>query len=235
MTRQEQMNRDAAGPSDDGQCPRGQLPHYAMARLQGRPDPREWADLQRHLEGCADCRAELDELIALLVATGEVLAAPDSEPPPFDLSLLPPWLAPARPAGEPLLLRRALDLGRTAVLEFGAALAAAVPQPSVAGAFRANGSGGEYHQQIGIDESGELDVGIDLLLTDPLHELYRLRVTVIEASDPFAQGGHAITLQYEAHSREATTDERGSVVFADVPFRALGQIQLTLRLRPSDD
>jgi hypothetical protein len=216
---------------------RSMLPAYAIERLQGEPDPREWQLLTRHLTTCAACREELEELLLLLneTAMGGDSAEPDI--PAFDLGALPPfsrrdqgagWQAPppaARPSAHELLI------------DLGAILLQAMSRPQLAGAFRQNGTGatgapGEFHHQISVGAPDPIDIGLDFALSDRQRSLYRLQVTVVTAGDPFEQGGHAVTLRYEGHSAAAITDERGCVVFSGVPHAALDRLQISVLLHP---
>jgi hypothetical protein len=76
---------------------RSQLPPFAMACLQGDPSNLEWDSLEIHLDGCATCRQELEDLLQLLddMYMG-ALAQEDPVPVP-DLSYLPPWSTPTCP------------------------------------------------------------------------------------------------------------------------------------------
>lgn len=210
---------------------------YAMACLMGTPDDHEWADIKHHLATCTYCRSDLEDLIQMLMETNVDNIAEVEDLPVFDLSLLPPWLSmaypDATPTGVALIVCRACELVHRVTLDLGAMIA--LPQARLAGAFRAGESASEHHHQIHVDRLDGLDVALDLVVTDPQRHLYRLKVMVVEAQDPFSQAGHRVLLQYEAQSYEAITDTRGCIVFPDVPLSALSQIQLTVHLRTDTD
>jgi hypothetical protein len=211
---------------------RNMLPAYAILRMQGEPDPREWQPLIQHLATCPACRDELDELLLLLseTATGADEAEPDI--PAFDLSALPPFSRHEGRARQPAPLRLAAPSAREVLIDLGSTLLQAMSRPQLAGAFRQNGTGaaGEFHHQISVGPPDPIDVGLDVALSDQQRSLYRLQVTVMAAGDPFDQGGHAVTLRYEGHSAAAVTDERGCVVFGGVPHEALSRLQISVLL-----
>jgi hypothetical protein len=233
MSKQNHASTGAAPPGEH------LIAQYAMACLQGAPDPGEWADLQRHLAICPECQAELDDLLLMLADTGAANLAGMEAPDTFDLAALPPWLPPIepeeRPGGAFLIVERALDQAFQIALDLGAWLGgAAASGAGLAGALRAAGPPDEHHHKIYVDRPSNLDVALDMAVTDPEQGRCRLKVTVIEAHDPFAQGGHRVTLQYESQIREAISDTRGCVVFAEVPCSALQHLQLTVHLCEPD-
>jgi hypothetical protein len=213
---------------------RSMLPAYAIERLQGEPDPREWQLLARHLATCAACREELEELLLLLneTAMGGDNAEPDI--PTFDLGALPPFRRRDQGASRQAPPPAAGPSAHELLIDLGATLLQAMSRPQLAGAFRQNGTGaaGEFHHQISVGAPDPIDVGLDFALSDQQRSLYRLQVTVVTAGDPFEQGGHAVTLRYEGHSAAAVTDERGCVVFSGVPHAALGHLQISVLLHP---
>jgi hypothetical protein len=139
------------------------------------------------------------------------------------------------PGGALLIVKRALNHARRIALDLGTWLDEATSPPaSLAGAFRAGGPPGEYHYQIQVERPDNIDIALDLIMNGQNHSQCRLKVTVIAADDPFAQGGHRITLQYDAQLRETITDTRGCAVFADVPLAAFHHLQLTVHLCEPD-
>lgn len=83
--------------ADDHLEMRARVPDYALGCL----DAAEAAELERHLRGCAECRAELAEYEALTDALA--LAAADAEPSP---ALRGRLLAAAAPAPAPTPIHR---------------------------------------------------------------------------------------------------------------------------------
>lgn len=213
---------------------RSMLPAYAIERLQGAPDPATWRQLADHLESCAACREELDELLLLLNETASGPEQAELDIPAFDLSALPPFSRRDEGASRQARLRQASPAPHELLIDLGTTLLQAMSRPQLAGAFRqggdAAGAPGEFHHRISVGPPDAVDVGLDFTLSDRQRSLYRLQVTVVSAGDPFDQAGHAVTLSYEGHSAEAVTDERGCVIFGGVPHEALGRLQISVVL-----
>jgi hypothetical protein len=231
----DQPTSDTAALDDAHERLRAMLPAYAMERLQGEPDGREWQLLAGHLAGCAACREELDELLLLLDETLSGPAGGELDIPAFDLSALPPFSRRDEGAGRSLRLAPAGPGPHEVLIDLGTTLLQAMGRPQLAGAFRQGGGGSagapcEFHHRISVGPPDPIDVGLDFTLSDRQRILYRLQVTVVSDGDPFDQAGHAVTISYEGHSAAAVTDERGCVVFSGVPHEALGRLQISVLL-----
>lgn len=231
---------------------RGLLPEYAMIILQRASVESEWHALESHVAGCSDCRDELDDLLQLLEDTYAGALTTDVDLPEIDLSYLPPWSSPDG-AGEQLaVVRRTADVVRQVLITFTEMLVEAMHRPHFAGQFRsgsapddhrlvpatprdsvgASSLPNEFRYQVHGTPPDNLDIAIDLTLTDLQRALYRVRIMVVDPQDPFAQDHHRVTLSYEAQSLDALTDTHGCVTFTDIPYAALAQMQLTIHLDP---
>jgi hypothetical protein len=100
-----------------------QLRELAPELALGIADGEQRADALRHLDGCAECRREIERLSGI---TDELLMlAPRSEPPPgFESRVLARVAPPKRSSGRESRPRRALRVAVPALV--GAALAVAV-------------------------------------------------------------------------------------------------------------
>lgn len=228
--------------------PRSQLPQFAIICLQGGPIPSEWSALEAHLDGCAACREELEELLELLDATAAgTLPQEQSAVTPELIAqpLLPDAEQPSRIATVVQFVTAEL---RRLLIEFSDALHAAMRQPSLGGAFRSHGPvdgddlTGPEEQSEPAEEfryelnttSDDITVAIDFALKEPEHRLYEVRITVIAPDrDPYSQDGHHVTLHYEAQTAEGKTNSAGCIAFQGIPYDLLPQLQITITPRPA--
>ncbi len=197
---------------------RERLPEYAALLALGGAvsQPR---DLAAHVRGCASCREELEDLLALTDAAyvGRIPAAPAYPRP--DLACLG-LRAAAPPAPEqPGVFDR---LGRL-VVSFSESLLASLRAPSLAGAMR--GSLLCRYTQGGGPRN--IDVTIEVFTEDSARERGCIQVMVdVPDSDPFDQSGSRVTLQADGRLWDAATDETGCASFAGVPLRALPRLRV---------
>lgn len=243
------LPRSAAG--HEHEYLRSLLPEYAMVCLEGAPVGDEWLPLEAHVTSCAACADELDDLLQLLEDTYVGTLTDDQAVPEVDLAALPPWSL-SRPGAEPLLaVSRTLGAAREVVVVFTRVLVDAMQRPNLAGGFRIQGSEdessaaetssrseplpSEYSYSVRCSPPDHLDIAIDLTLTDTTRALYRIRAIVVDPKAPFAENIYHVTLSYEAQRVDKVTDALGCVVFTDVPYGALAQLQFTIRLGPLDE
>lgn len=230
------------------------LPEYAMRVVQRQPRRAEWQEVEYHLATCAECRAELEELCAIIrdTAAGSITPAP-SYPEP-DLSFLndpadqAETAAAAPPRRSPFdVPARLLEMARTVVIELSANFLAGSSTPALAGNFRSGGDNNhhdpstdpaqpasppqrwDYHHPQ--DEKVSLGITVEALLTDTDRKLYRIVVTVDDARDPLPEYESEVTLQYASVTRTATTD-MGMISFPDIPQAALDQMRVTIAKFP---
>jgi len=228
---------------------RSLLPTFAMVCLEGGARGQEWISLETHLDGCAACRQELEDLLQLLDATFTGTLETDLETAGEqlvpDLSYLPPWSSPERPQELVAIVHTVTAAIRQVFIQFTAMLTSVMLQPETAGMFRSAGPGEEnnpseegqplpeeYTYQIRGSAPDEVAVAVDFALSDIDRQLYRVKITVIDKDqDPFSQDGHRVTVHYEAQTVEASTDTSGCASFHDIPYAALPQLQITINLR----
>jgi len=195
--------------------------HATAIALGGAPQPADPA-LLAHLGACAECRAELDELVALTVAAydGAVAAAPAY--PAADLAFLTPPAPLPRARGHPWRLD---GLGRL-LIEFSEALIETLTPRSFAGAAR-----GQfllrYVQEPG--SVGDLDVTIEVFAEDAARGIGRVRVGVdVPSRGPFDQSGSRVVVRADTASWQGETDETGSVDLAPIPLDAVPRLRVEI-------
>jgi len=232
---------------------RSLLPEFAMACLEGGPPGHEWDALEAHLDACATCRTELDDLLQLLDATAAGMLAPEPED-----ELAPPALSEQLVAPEPAsfvsVVHVAVASLRRTLIEFSDALHGAMRQPALGGGFRSQGPPLNGHRPgepvPGLEPdtppeefryelsapSDDIAVAIDFALKDPGRQLYELKITVISPDrDPYSQDGHHVTLHYEAQTAEGVTNATGCVAFPGIPYDLLPQLQITITPHPPNE
>lgn len=252
------MDRPArltAPQSAQGETPhdryRALLPVFAMERLSGAPPGQGWHALEAHLVGCPACREELDELLELLEETVEGALSPVTAEP--DATPYRPWHDFSQPPGPAAVVHVAIAGFRRILVEFTEALRWSMQQPALDGRFRLGQTGDEeaatghhnaltsaespdeYRYELDSAKTDDVAVAFDFALKDPERKRYEMRVTVIAPEwDPYSQHDHHVTVHFEAHSVEGTTDASGCVVFRDIPYEALAQLQITITPRAPD-
>ncbi len=225
---------------------RSLLPVFAMERLSAGPSGQDWHALEAHLGDCPSCREELAELLELLEETVEgtlvsELTVPEAAP-------YRPWHLAPQPPGPAAVVSVAVAGFRRILVEFTEALRWNMQQPALDGRFRFGQTGeqepghgptdaplssadspDEYRYELDSAQADDVAVAFDFALKDPERKRYEMRVTVIAPEwDPYSQHDHHVTVHFEAHSVEGLTDASGCVVFRDLPYEALAQLQITI-------
>jgi hypothetical protein len=224
-------------PDEEHERLRGLLPEYAMIRLSGCiPDP-ELQAITAHVSTCADCRDELEELCKLLVDTATGNLPSSTIYPPLDISSLTPRLTPTMPADPPpsrinVALERTASALHQVILQFTEDIVAAFRWLDPAGSFR-----GALHSsyQHPTQHPDDLHIAIDISPMDASGARCRVIATVVDPRDPFAQGGHSVTLRYGTVVDTQISDHRGCVAFVDIPSDALPNLQFTIVPHAPDD
>lgn len=205
------------------------LYEYAMVSLSGSPPGLEWQPLQVHLAACDECRSELQELHEILHDTYSGALEPTSPADDPDLSFLP---QPAQATLESAqsAVRGALNLTRHVIIEFTQSLIDALRRPMLAGSYR----GAHYCSYEHPHQSGDVQVSIDISITDESRKLCRVLVCVAHPARPFDLAGSQVTLRFGTFTREATTDHQGFAPFENIPLEFIPQLQFTILPLPSD-
>jgi hypothetical protein len=209
----------AAGAHDDVTI---LLPHYATITALGGAPERAYPQIAAHLASCAACRAELDELLKLTLATytDQVALAPAY--PQADLAFL------ERHAPRPELGHRIwfFDRAGRVVVAFSEALLASLRQPSLAGMLR---SGPLYRY---IHEPGslpDLNLTIEIYADEMSPDRGRVQVVLdVPSRNTFDQAGGHVTLRAGEQSWQDQTDETGYAEFPSIPLAALPQLSVTI-------
>jgi hypothetical protein len=238
------MYGDSPG-SDEHERFRNLPPAFAMVCLEDGTSSSEWNALESHLDGCALCRKELEDLLQLLDDTYTGTLEAERESPVPDLAYLPPWSTSERPHELIAIVHTVSATIRQIFIQFTEMLISAMRLPEQAGGFRSEKQGAEnnssekdqalpeeYTYQIRGSSPDDMVVAVDFTLTDSDRQLYRVKVTVVDQDqDPFSQDGHRVTVHYEAQTVDAITDMSGCASFHDLPYTALPELQITVNLR----
>lgn len=217
------LNSDPSDATEHAHRSRSeQLPAYATAIALGALPQPGYSDLAAHLEACAACRADLEELLALTIPAyaGQVEPAPAYPQP--DLSFLD-RRAPAPGAhGQPCWI----DAAGRLVIAFSASLLETLRRPSPAGALR----GQLLFRYVQEPKTlQDLQVTIEVFLEDPTRGLGRVQVSVdVPGHGPLDQAGCRVILRVDENIWQAETDETGCAVFAPFPLDALPRLRVEI-------
>lgn len=227
------MTKRAAAASPPGiaewdhKTTRERLPEYVTALTLGGPPGADDPDVAAHLELCAACRGELEELLALTRAAYAGEIEPAAAYPAPDLSFLPPPVPTPPPAGAGHGRACLIDEAGRLVVQFSQALLDLLRPPALAGAARGRLLY-RYTQSPG--SVADLDLTIEVFAEEADPVLGRISVCV-EAPDrdPLDQAGALVTLHAGDLAHSGETDETGSIDFAAVPLAALATLRVTVR------
>jgi len=203
---------------------REELPIYAAALAIGVDAEAAVPGLAAHLAACADCAAELHELLELVRPAYSGALTPAAHNPAVDLTFLE---APVQ-LSQPTARVWRFEAGRLAI-RFSPALLDGLRQPSLAGAAR--GARGElilrYTQEPG--SVRDLDVSIEVYTEDAAQQQGRVRVGVdVATRSPLDQRGSLVTLYLGEANWAAETDETGCVDFVPVPLEDLPSLRVEI-------
>ncbi|HEX6288319.1 MAG TPA: hypothetical protein VFZ66_03970 [Herpetosiphonaceae bacterium] len=205
---------------------RERLPAYVTAEALGQQPQRAYPDVAAHVGGCETCRAELDELREVILATYTGGLEPAPAYPQPDLSFLPSRAVQA--ARTPPW--RFDELGRL-IIGFSQALLDSLRPPSLVGAAR-----GQLLYSYALEPRPlpDLAVSVDVLADDAALGFGFVRVNV-EALDrgPLDQAPSFVVLRAGGAIWQGLTDEAGYVAFEAVPLTALPD--LTIEITPDAD
>jgi hypothetical protein len=199
------------------------LPSYAAAMALGQAPEMRFPDVAAHLHICQSCRADLDELLALVMPAyhGQVAGAPSY--PEFDLSFLRPIVAPAG-APRPSWF---IDSMRRLVVEFSEPLLAAMRQTAYAQAVR----GPAMYHYVPAPTPSNLGLTIDVFADQHVADQGSVQVLLdVPSRDPLDQSGLLVNLRVGGLLWEGTTSTTGSVTFASVPLKELAQLRIEIAL-----
>jgi len=203
------------------------FPEYATAMALGQAAEETYPHVAAHLRECPTCRAELDELLALVLLTYQGHIAPAEKYPPFDLSFLQPVVAPPVTHSNWFIddLRRLVVIFTDAMLQSMHTAAALQPTRGLL----------LYHYTPTPPPPGDLGVVIDIFADDQLSELGSVQVVLDNpALDPFDQSGMNVLLQVDDEVWSSSTNAAGSATIAGVPLKLLSQLRIQIELPAQD-
>jgi hypothetical protein len=201
---------------------RALLPEYAAAVALGSRPAGQYADVAAHIEECAACQVELDDLLEVIepLYAGAINPAPVY--PPANLSFLEATVNDT----DTIVVPWRFDAGRLMVA-FSEPLLDALRQPTLAGVSRGRLLY-RYIQEPGSVE--DLDVAIEVYAEDAGQRQGRVRVCVdVPSRGPLDQTGSVVVLRAGGMRLEAATDESGQVDFAPVPLEDLPRLRVEIR------
>jgi hypothetical protein len=202
---------------------RALLPGYAAATALGQAPESCYSAVAAHLQDCSICRAELAELLELVVPAYRGQLFPATNYPRLDLSFL------GSPAPQAVEIRQVwfIDAFNRLVVEFSDALLASMRQSAYAQAAR----GAALYHYTPDPPPHYLGITIDVFANDGDADVGNVQVLLdIPSRDPFDQSGTAVTLRVGDRVWEGSTSATGSVTFTDVPLERLAQLRVEIGL-----
>lgn len=199
------------------------LPGYAVAMALGQVPESGYSALAAHLEDCSACRADLEELLELVVPVYRGQLLPTARLPQLDLSFL------RSPVEQAVEIRSSwfIDTLNRLVVEFSDALLASMRQSAYAQAVR----GAALYHYTPDPPPHYLGITIDVFANDGDADVGNVQVLLdIPSRDPFDQSGTAVTLRVGDRVWEGSTSATGSVTFTDVPLERLAQLRVEIGL-----
>jgi hypothetical protein len=189
----------------------------------GQAPEGTFSHLAAHLRDCPACRAEFEELLALVLPTYQGQIAPADSYPPFDLSFLR-----AAPASLPSAPNRPIDGRRRLVFQFSAGLLL-----SMQAAASAHPTRGPllYRYAPARQPPGDVGLTIDIFASehDPACGDVQLSVD-LPSCDPFDQSGTRVRLLAGDQEWAGSTSATGMATFAAVPLDLLAQLRVEIEL-----
>ena len=205
---------------------REQFPAYAAAVARGdRLPPAN--ELQAHLAACATCRAELDELVAVVIAAYSSQIDAASAYPTADLSFLASARDQIAPPARPILTHpwRIDERGRLAI-QFSAALVDGLAPRAAVGAARGQFLFRYVQDRGSVDDLG---VTIEVFAEDAARNLGRVRVGVdVPSRDALDQSGSQVVIRAGEAAWQGETDESGLVDLAPIPLNVVNQMRVEI-------
>lgn len=217
-----------AAPEDAHAQTRELMPAYATALFFGRPAEACFATAIEHLAGCAECRADLDELMLLVEPLFDGTLEPAPSPASFDLAFLAtPSPPPAPPRAEARLtaaqgfgqLVLVLDQQLQALHRLRADLLGRPPARAASAYVMRGGPLVDYEPDPAT--TAGFSVSIQLYRSDADPQRCDLQLALIPPDHLEVPNGIALRLQVDDQQWEETTDETGLCIFpAAVPLDA---------------
>lgn len=194
------------------------LPEYATVLALGETPPPRFDQLKAHLDVCAECQADLADVLELTVAAYTEHLEMPNEPPSLDRSRIRSILSGS-------VTKWHYDR-HTLVVFLSASILQAVHEQSLAGALRGQLL---YHYVQEPQSVANLEVSIDVFAEDTHPGQSHVRVSVeVPSRDPMDQAGCQVVLHADEAHWVGQTDELGLVDFAPVPLNALPHMRVEI-------
>jgi hypothetical protein len=199
------------------------FPEYAAAMALGQAPEGTFAHLVAHLRDCPACRAEFEELLALVLPPYQGQIVPADSYPQFDLSFLRVGPAPSPPAPNwqmDGLRRLVIQLSEGLLLSMQAAASA---QPTRGPLL--------YHYVPTPRPPGGLGLAIDIFASERAPDRGDVQLSIdIPTRDPFDQSGTRARLRAGEHEWAGSTNATGIAIFAAVPLDLLARLRVEIEL-----
>ncbi len=207
---------------------RERLPAYVTLLVLGNQAQGGDPVVTTHIQGCASCRAELDELVLLTATAYSGQVQPVLAPPQADLSFLHQPASPLQLGNHPSWWLD--EVGRLTVA-FQPAIFHTPPPSTLAGAARGGQLIYRYVQEP--QSVNDLEVTIEVFVDRAMPSLRRVRVIVdVPSMGPLDQAGSLVIMRANMQLWEGETDEAGCVDFPAIPPDLLPQLRIEVTPMP---
>jgi hypothetical protein len=204
------------------------LPAYATAIALSHVPETQYPDAAAHLEGCAECRETLEDLIDLTsMAYSDTFPSAPAYPQP-DLS----FLRSSVPEADTRQRWESLAATGRLIIKFSEPLLASLRQSMRTGAARGQ-TLYRYTQRTG--NVPNLSVSVDVYAQESQRDRCYIQVGVeVLSRDPLDQAASLVRLRADDMTWEGVTDESGCVGFQDVPLAVLPRLTIEIAPPPAD-
>jgi hypothetical protein len=203
---------------------RASLPEYAAALALMQDPYIRYPEMAAHLESCAGCRAELEELMELVGPAYSGQVEPAGSYPAFDLSFL------QAPPIQPAELSKSwfVDELHRLVIVFSDALLAGMRPQALVQAARGQAL---YRYTPEPAPPDGIMLTIDIFADEANANIGNVQVLIdLPDRDPFDQSGIRVNMWAGDRVWEGMTGETGSAAFGGVPLALLPRLRVEIAL-----
>lgn len=223
MSERDDIDQQHNQPERSHEQAREVFPEYAAAIVFGQAAEQMYPSVAAHVRECPSCRAELEELLALMLPAYQGQVAPAETYPQFDLSFLRPAPSLAAPPANWFIdeLRRLVVVFTDTLLQSMQVAAQLQPTRGVL----------LYHYAPSPVPPGDLDLAIDIFADDASPDRGNIQVLIDNpALDPFDQSGMRVQIGAGDESWSTSTNPAGAALVAGVPLQLLSQLRIQIQL-----